>query len=470
MAYDWFESIGRPKFVVAPMVDASELAWRLLSRRHGATLCYTPMFHSNVFTKDPKYRKDNMVTCEEDRPLIVQFCGNNPETMAAAAKLVEHQCDAIDVNLGCPQSIAKRGRYGSFLQDDWELLKKIVKAMSEAVSIPITCKVRIFESIDKSVEYALMLQNAGCQMLTVHGRTREQKGPLTGIASWKHIKAVREAISIPMLANGNIQCLEDVYRCLEYTKVDGIMSAEGNLTNPAIFAGINPLTWEMVEEYLDLVDKYPCPSSYIRGHLFKIFHKIFSFEENNEDRQILATAQNLDDFRRVCINVKDKYLPYHEGKLQFDNDENITRIGYNLILPPWICQPYVRMSPAEHTEKMEKLNTVQKNVAEKRNCEEIDGVPLSRKKMKKLRRIMRRPEKQDAQQNNSRSGQICVNTSCPNPLGGKCLYQLCKKCCRNKCYEEDLDCKGHGILVHTRRETAKKFSSNGENNPKIIVH
>ncbi|KPI91525.1 tRNA-dihydrouridine synthase 1-like [Papilio xuthus] len=453
MASDWFDNLGRPQFVVAPMVDASELAWRLLCRNHAAQLCYTPMLHSYIFTKDAKYRKEYFTTSSNDRPLIVQFCGNDPDVMAAAAKLVEKDCDAIDINLGCPQSIAKRGRYGAFLQDDWSLLQKIVTAMSQAVTVPITCKVRVFDSIDKSIEYALMLQNAGCKLLTVHGRTREQKGPLTGIANWEHIKAVRKAVSIPMFANGNIQCLEDVYRCINFTGVDGVMSAEGILTNPALFEGINPVTWEIAMEYLDLVEKYPCPSSFIRGHLFKIFHKIFTLEGNNEDRELLATAQNLNDFKQVCIRIRHKYLPFHEGRIHFQ-DDGMTRCGFDLILPPWICQPYVRISPDEHTQKME-LCKQQDNA--KRIIEDPDGIHISRKKMKKLRRYLRRPTKPDAVTNRKRD--ICTNDVCPNPCGIKCAYQLCKKCCRNKCFNEDCFCEGHDCRMY-KREKVKENKDN----------
>ncbi|XP_060832829.1 tRNA-dihydrouridine(16/17) synthase [NAD(P)(+)]-like isoform X7 [Bombus pascuorum] len=447
----WENVLSSPRYVVAPMVDASELAWRLLSRRHGAQLCYTPMLHSSVFCRDPKYRREALTSTAEDRPLIVQFCGNDPNTLLEAALLAEPYCDAVDINIGCPQAIAKRGRYGAFLQDDWDLLRRIVSTLSKSLRVPVTCKLRVFAEIDKTVKYAQMLETAGARLLTVHGRTREQKGPLTGIASWDHIKAVRQAVTIPVFANGNIQCLQDIERCIEETGVDGVMSAEGNLYNPYIFEARYPPSWEPALEYLDLVERYPAPPSYIRGHLFKLFQHTLCLAENKEERENLARNSTMESFRNVVYALRDRYLPYHEGRLIWQEKMS----DHNLKLPPWLCQPYIRHLPEENVQKLEIERIETQNETVKRKFRDEEGNEISRKRLKKLKRIARRPNRPAIIV--KRGSDLCCD--CPNPVSLKCVHKLCRQCCRNKCFTENLDCAGHRNLTKTRRQMAIEFAA-----------
>lgn len=339
----WRKTLNSAKYVVAPMVDQSALAWRMLSRKHGAQLCYTPMFHSKCFVEKECYREREFTTCPEDRPLIVQFCGNDPDTVLAAAKLVEDQCDAVDLNLGCPQGIAKKGFYGSYLQDEWDLVASIVKQLHEKLKVPITCKIRIFPEVEKTIQYAKMLESAGCQLLTVHGRTREQKAQLTGLADWEQIRAVRQAVSIPVFSNGNILYHEDVERCLEFTGCQGVMTAEGNLYNPFIFEPGFPLVGQVVREYVEMVKQYGAIASHVRGHLFKILRPVLAV--HTEYRAKLGNASGIDGIidcamEIVALAEKDYEAVKSEGKERLGRERNEPE--------HWLCQPYFRPPPPDN--------------------------------------------------------------------------------------------------------------------------
>ncbi|KAK4989509.1 tRNA dihydrouridine synthase [Elasticomyces elasticus] len=305
----FFESIGSPRLILAPMVDQSEFAWRMLSRSFMTPetskdlLAYTPMFHARMFTDTPKYRESHFQPIrtalpsppdayqsaqyepshlyldgnpQVDRPLFVQFCANEPNELLEAARHVQRFCDAVDLNLGCPQGIAKRGHYGAFLQEDWDTIYNLINRLHLELDIPVTAKMRILETKERTLEYAKMILSAGASIITVHGRQREQKGHNTGLADWSVLRYLRENLpsETVLFANGNILRHEDIAKCLEETGVDGVMSAEGNLYDPSIFGEAPPIGHEgreywrskggkggyrmdaALRRYMDIIHKY----------------------------------------------------------------------------------------------------------------------------------------------------------------------------------------------------------------------
>ncbi|KAJ3672433.1 hypothetical protein LUZ60_007154 [Juncus effusus] len=287
-AWAHWRAIGAPKLIVAPMVDNSELPFRMLCRKYGAEGAYTPMLHSRIFTENEKYRSMEFTTCKEDRPLFVQFCANDPKILLEAAKRVEPFCDYVDINLGCPQRIARRGNYGAFLMENLPLIKTLVKTLAQNLTVPVSCKIRVFPNLSDTISYAKMLEESGCSLLAVHGRTRDQKDSSKFKADWQAIKAVKKALKIPVLANGNIRHMADVDSCLEETETDGVLSAETLLENPAIFAGFKTKEWrekgdlegeldqgDLTVEYLGFCEKYPVPWRMVRSHVHKLLGEWF---------------------------------------------------------------------------------------------------------------------------------------------------------------------------------------------------
>ncbi|KAG0069432.1 hypothetical protein BGZ89_002887 [Linnemannia elongata] len=467
-SFDFYKSIGSPKYVVAPMVDQSELAWRILSRRYNADLCYTPMFNAKLFAKEEKYRDEHWAGLKDglggggpnDRPLIVQFCANDPEYLLQAALMVAPYCDAVDINLGCPQHIARRGHYGSFLMEDWPLISSLISTLHKHLPIPVTAKIRVFPEAEKTVAYAKMVVDAGAQILVVHGRLREMKGHLTGVADWEKIRLVREAVGhrVPVIANGNILYHEDLARCMEKTGCHGVMSAEGNLYNPAIFTPELPQSWKLAEEYLTICDEHDTKLAYIRGHLFKIFRP--SLVIHTDLRTELGMATTREELWTITRKLKERLIQEAEtSRMEGESFEGRVDDQGFPILPHWVAQPYFRQPMPDQSKKeagqegASETDTTATTSGSKRTADEAaqgeDGESATTTtpsgKVKKIK-----PKKTKVQANLCQSGQ-CLNT-----FSAKCVHQRCKDCCRLHQRETSVfDCEPHAIRSMMQEQQPK---------------
>ncbi len=224
--------------LLAPMADVTNLPFRLLCKKYGAALVYTEMVDADGVIYHSRKTISRIVSCQEERPLGIQLSGSSAEGLNRAARLVEeqHDPDLIDINFGCPaRHIVKKG-CGAALMNNPQLMADIVGQVSDAVSVPVTAKLRIYDNVERTLKVVRMLEDAGASAITLHARTRHQN--YAHKADWDVIGAVREELSIPVIANGDIVDEVAAQTVFEQTQCDGIMIGRAAIGNPYIFRQI----------------------------------------------------------------------------------------------------------------------------------------------------------------------------------------------------------------------------------------
>ena len=237
---------GSQPVFLAPMEDVTDIGFRLLCKRFGASMVYTEFVSAEALIRDVKSTISKLTISDEERPVGIQIYGRDIEAMVEAAKIVEQEGpDLIDLNFGCPvKKVAGKGAGAGMLQNIPKMLE-ITRKVVDAVKLPVTVKTRLGWNHEQLIitQLAEQLQDCGIQALTIHGRTRSQM--YTGSADWTLIGEVKRnpRIHIPIIGNGDITSAEDAKRAFDEYGVDAIMIGRATFGRPWIF--------KEVRDYLD---------------------------------------------------------------------------------------------------------------------------------------------------------------------------------------------------------------------------
>ncbi|KAF9467969.1 FMN-linked oxidoreductase [Collybia nuda] len=254
--------------IAAPMVNQSDLPFRALVQKYGASMAYTQMLIPDRLLNDQEYFERHLrdLSLGFDTsigPTVVQLCGNDSELIVQAGRKLQTYCDGIgaetDLNLGCPQEAARASQFGAYLlgQKDWPLVENIVSSMSHSFTVPVSAKLRLCQPSTGTLDLACRLAACGAAWITLHARTVSSQRRRQGSADLEQVKRLKDHMKIPIISNGNVRVWSDIQENLEYTGADGVMVGETLLGNPCLFANIVPDPVDISIEYLDLCRQYP---------------------------------------------------------------------------------------------------------------------------------------------------------------------------------------------------------------------
>jgi nifR3 family TIM-barrel protein len=275
----------RPVFL-APMEDVTDIGFRLLCKRFGASMVYTEFVSAEALIRDVKSTLQKLTISDEERPVGIQIYGRDIEAMVEAAKIVEQAGpDLIDLNFGCPvKKVAGKGAGAGMLQNIPKMLE-ITRKVVDAVKLPVTVKTRLGWNHEQLIitELAEQLQDCGIQALTIHGRTRSQM--YTGQADWTLIGEVKRnpRIHIPIIGNGDITSAEDAKHAFDTYGVDAIMIGRATFGRPWIFKEVRDFLDETGEKPLTFDQKLDILIEQLRINVARI----------DEKRGILHTRRHL---------------------------------------------------------------------------------------------------------------------------------------------------------------------------------